>query len=137
MLPVNRLFIIAAFGIIVLTLYSCSSTGSNMDRQIHIENVSLNDVTIEIWDKESSNSMDVNPTIAIDKEKFQRIDVGESIEFSAGDIKGNYRANKPDRLFLYEIERDSAYYRQSFDIAPGTNELTIQQKGSVYSLQQN
>jgi len=48
MLPVNRLFIIAAFGIIVLTLYSCSSTGSNMDRQIHIENVSLNDVTIEI-----------------------------------------------------------------------------------------
>lgn len=137
MVPTNRFLSIVALGFIAVIFNSCSSMGSKMDRQINISNASSHDVTVEIWDKESSNTLDVAPTIAADNETFHRINAGEDIVFPAVEIEGNYQVDKPDRLFLYEIEGDSAHYQQSFDIAPNANQLTIQQDGDSYLLQRN
>lgn len=134
MLPANRFVCLTLSVLLAAILYNCSPASSFGDREISIRNSSSQNVLVEIWDKESSHTLDVAPAVSVDLETFHRINAGESIVFPDEEIEGNYRADKSDRLFLYEVEVDSAYYQQLFDVAPGVAELTIRKEGEHYTL---
>lgn len=104
----------------------CSNTGPNGDNsEIEITNSTSSDILVDLWDQESSNMLDPAPAVPLSETFLIRIDSNEATNVLESKIKGTFTGDGGVRLFLFQIEGDSAYYQRSFSFSDSQNvELT-------------
>lgn len=104
----------------------CSNTGPDGgNNEIEITNSTSFDVLVDLWDQESSNGLDPAPAVSLGETSFIRINSDEAVTVLESGIKGGFSGDGEIRLFLFQIEGDSAYYQRSFSVSNSqTIELT-------------
>jgi uncharacterized protein YcfL len=98
------------FLFIVFLLLSCTTSADS--QEININNNHSTTIMVDIWDIESSNTVDPAPAFPINATNISAIPIKptESYTLPNREIKGNSDA-KNLRLFLYEVEGDSAFFK--------------------------
>lgn len=96
-----------------LVIFGCSNMNSNSNQQIKITNNHSSTIMVDLWDLNSSNTVDPSPAVSVEKVPFLQIDPSESIIVNKDDIQGE-KESEFIRLFLYEVSGDSAFYQTSF-----------------------
>lgn len=115
-----------------LIAVSCSFLGNDGKQEVNITNNTTSSVMVDAWDMESSNTVDPNPSVAINKVSFLLIESEGQISIPGDKIKGN-NDKENIRLFLYKVEGDSAYYQQSFSVR-SDQKIKIQHGSNGYYL---